>query len=60
MYRRYKDGFLPEEGSIGHQPALLVDAFDEISFISGLLDEQDFERRKNNSDGNGEGRDTED
>jgi len=55
-YRRYKDGFLPEPGAIGNQPNLLIEYFDELSAITGVLDQEDIDRsNSNNNSSNGNG-----
>jgi hypothetical protein len=43
-YRRYEDGFLPSVGAVGDQPALLIQAFDQITFAKSVLDDEDLKK----------------
>jgi hypothetical protein len=49
-YRAYSDGFLPFAGALTDQPNNLVIAFQEISLIKGLLDEEDAKRSQDGND----------
>jgi hypothetical protein len=40
----YLDGFLPEEGGVNNQPALLVEYLETMKQVKNILDKEDYDR----------------
>lgn len=47
LFSMYKDGFLPEEGGLNNQPALLLSYFEQLKMTNNILDKDDQDRAEN-------------